>query len=199
MIPVACQPEPATFDENVRQPGAAFLRWTPQPTNKDFKRHNYWQKALLDLQRAYGGICAYSAMWLHPVGSVDHFVPKSANPPLAYEWSNFRLTSERLNNYKADATDLIDPFDVQPGWFELDLATFFVRPGSGLPADLEAKIARTIETLRLNHDALVQQRFDIAKEYADGNVNLQYLLNRYPFIGSELLRNNQHESIKGTL
>lgn len=131
---------------------------------------------------------------------MDHFEPKSLKPELAYEWSNYRLASERLNSYKADSTAVVDPFDVQAGWFELDFATFFVLAGTQLHVDVTNRIEETIRTLRLNSDdSLVRNRFEITKDYADGHVTLNYLQSRYPFIGSELIRQGRQDSIKGTL
>jgi len=200
MMPVVRQPEPNTFDGDVRQPGVAFLKTSPNPTRKQFRKHGYWTKCLPDLRRAYGGVCAYSSMWIPFGGSVDHFEPKSVKPLLAYEWSNYRLASERLNHYKADSTSVVDPFEVQSGWFELDFATFFVLPGPQLPVDVTARIEETIRTLRLNSDdSLVRGRFDITKDYADGHVTLGYLQSRYPLISSELIRQGLQDSIKGTL
>ncbi len=129
--------------------------------------------------------------------SVDHFVPKAVNPDLAYEWSNYRLASPRLNSYKGDHTDVLDPFLILPGWFVLNLANFLVEPNTGLERQIETEVRNTIEILRLNRDdSLVDLRFKIVRDYATGLVNFEYLRARYPFIASELERQNQREAIK---
>ena len=129
--------------------------------------------------------------------SVDHFVPKSVDANLAYEWSNYRLSSLRLNSYKGDRTDVLDPFLILQGWFVLNLTNFLVEPSTGLEQQIETEVRNTIQVLRLNRDdALVNLRFKTVRDYAKGLVNFDYLTAYYPFIASELDRQNQKEAIK---
>src|SRR5437016_11863402 len=103
MIPVQEKPEPADFSANVRLPGQAFLRRIPRPTKKQYGTQGarFWVNAREDLFRAYSGVCAYCAQFvLRKDMTVDHYVPKCADPKLAYEWSNYRLSRKKLNNYK---------------------------------------------------------------------------------------------------
>lgn len=132
--------------------------------------------------------------------SVDHFAPKSVRPDLAYEWTNFRLALDKINSYKADSVDVLDPFLVQPGWFVLDFATLYVAVGDDVPAPMDAAVQRTIDVLRLNRDeSLVTFRYAVAKEYSDGYITLAHLERRYPFIAFELARQGCVDSIKGKL
>jgi hypothetical protein len=200
LIPVVVQQEPATFASSVRAPGARYLNANPSPTSQQFRKHAYWKSCLSELRVVYNGVCAYSSIWVGIQASVDHFVPKSVRPDLAYEWSNYRLALDKINSYKADSIDVLDPFIVQPGWFVLDFATFYVVPGDGLAVVDEAAVERTIDVLRLNRDdALVQLRYSVVKEYADGDTTLNHLWRRYPFIASELIRQDRVDSIKGTM
>lgn len=129
--------------------------------------------------------------------SVDHFVPKTVDSNLAYEWSNYRLASLRLNSYKGDHTDVLDPFLILRGWFVLNLTNFLVEPSTGLELRIEAEVRNTIEILRLNRDdVLVNLRFKIVRDYAKGLVNFEYLSTYYPFIASELDRQGQKEAIR---
>jgi len=197
MIPVALQPEPHDFEVTVRTPGRAFLRRNPRPTSDDFKKKRFWQNCLPDLRQAYSEICAYSACWIYAEGTVDHFWPVSVKPELAYEWSNYRLALSKLNSYKGDKTDVLDPFHIQEGWFVLNFTNFYVEPNAGLETTVETAVKRTIEAFRLNEDdCLVRLRFSIVKDYAQGRISLEYLVHRYPFIGKELERQNLTESIK---
>jgi hypothetical protein len=80
---------------------------------------------------AYHQICAYSCFRIHPVTgaqSADHFAPKSQSWRKVYQWSNYRLCSGRLNARKNDYGDVLDPFEIQPGWFQLELLGFQVIP-----------------------------------------------------------------------
>ncbi len=189
MIPVELQPEPIDFDANVRKPGKAFLAKTPSPKRKDFKENSHWRKSANNLYTAYSGICAYSCFYMPSFSTIDHFLPKSTYPEYAYEWHNFRLCSQRLNNYKDDSTDVLDPFSIQLGWFVLDFPSCLVRSGQGLPDDLRQKVETTINRLHLNlDDDLVQERCDIMVYYASGEVNLAFMTRRYPFLAKEIVR-----------
>lgn len=202
LIPVIPQPEPGNFAASVRNPGATFLRSLRRPpTIVQFNRNNFWTHALRDLISAYGSICAYSASWIPTAtqASVDHFRPKSKHPNLAYEWSNYRLATKEMNSHKGDATDILDPFALQPGWFVLDMASFHIRPNRGLPTPLMESIQNTITILKLNHDAYVQMRFEIVRDYSKGDVSLRFIQRRYPFIASELVRQNLTTAILGTM
>lgn len=198
MIPVVPQPEPPSFEDKVRSPGRSFLRKFANPSNELFKRASYWQACLPELRQAYSEICAYSGCWVHyEGGTVDHFLPRSVRPDLAYEWTNYRLAFAKLNFYKGSSTNVLDPFHIQEGWFALDFANFFVQPNPDLPSDVETAVRTTISILRLNtDDLLVQLRFSVVKDYAKGDLTFDLLRRRYPFIASELQRQALTETIR---
>ena len=188
MIPVALEPEPADFDEGVRQRGQQFLG--PHGVAvRSGKLRNYWREAVNDLYRLYDGICAYTCIYLAPPGTLDHFLPKSKYPELAYEWSNYRLASAIINNRKGESEDILDPFIVQPGWFTMDFPSCLIKMSDLIPSDRARKAACTIEVLKLNDDErLVQDRCDIIMEYVERRVTLSFLERRYPFIAVEIKR-----------
>lgn len=205
MIFVQEQPEPSDFTAKVRNPGRAFLRRVPHPTSRQYttEKQRHWKNCLSDLYTAYSGICAYSAQWIPPYiskGSVDHYIPKHLAPELAYEWSNYRLCTERMNNNKDDAMDVIDPFKILDGWFTINFATFFIEPEDSLPDYLKTAVDDTIVRLKLNDDdTLVQERANVVQWYADEDVSIGFLEQRYPFIASELDRQGLREAIKARL
>jgi len=190
LIPVGPQAEPAGFEPNVRRPGRAFLRTNATPSTEDFKPHQYWKWAAKELYEAYRRVCAYSCMYIPtPPGTIDHYLPKSKRPDRAYEWDNFRLALHRMNRYKADRTDIIDPFLVGPGWFVLDMPSCLVRAGSGLTPQEKQRVDTTIDALKLNEDdSLVQDRCDVMLMFAQGDVKLPFLQKRYPFLAAEVIR-----------
>lgn len=190
VIPTLPRAEPASFDVAVRRPGRAFLAGTQNPTTKQFRANSYWKNSAKELYAAYTGICAYSCFYIMPPpGTTDHFLPKSTHPQDAYEWSNFRLCSHRVNGYKGDSICVIDPFVVQPGWFVLDFPSCLVRPGLGLAPVLTEQIEITIAVLKLNQDDFfVQERCNLMVDFAGGHVTLDYLTRRYPFLAAEILR-----------
>jgi hypothetical protein len=189
LIPVALQPEPAGFHANVRVPGQRFLATHPHPSNKDFKGNTYWKWAANELHAAYRGICAYTCFYHVPSGTIDHFLPKSAHPNLAYEWNNFRLASHRANSYKGQSMDVLDPFIIQPNWFALDVPSCLMIPGAGLGEPITSQVQRTIDVLHLNSDdTFVQERCDVMLAYANGDVSLDFLHRRFPFLAAEIVR-----------
>lgn len=195
MIFVQEQAEPEDFHRKVRTPGQAFLRVNRNPSSKEYKPHRYWKD--IDLHAAYGGICAYSAHWIPPRGTVDHWIPKSANSELAYEWSNYRLCAEKMNKNKDNKLDVMDPFGIQNGWFVINFATFFIEPEDGLPGYIKTAVSDTISRLRLNDDdILIQDRANTVVLYSNGDVPFDFLLERYPFIAYELERQRLRDDIK---
>ena len=96
--------------------------------------------------------------------SVDHFVPKTVDPTLAYEWNNnYRLASGRVNSCKGNQTNILDPFLVDSDWFEMDIPSCrALKAKSGVAGDLRRQINATINSLRLNgDDYYVQERCNI--------------------------------------
>lgn len=128
-------------------------------------------------------------MYLPEQGSVDHFVPKTINPALAYEWSNYRLASGRVNSCKGNQTNILDPFKVSNEWFEIDIPSCLLRAKRDLPHDLRASINSTISSLRLNtDDYYVQERCNILIDYAKKEITFNFLKRRYPFLAKEVER-----------
>lgn len=191
MIPVQPQPEPESFSDRVRMPGAAFLSNLPNPTAKQWVRKEYWRKALPDMRTSYHGICAYSALWISSVTgghSIDHFVPRALRPDLAYEWTNFRYASSKLNARKGTQS-ILDPFQVEPDSFTLDFDSFLVKPSSHLASEQKTAVQHTINVLKLNDDeACVELRQDYVTWFRTGDITFAHLERRAPFIAYELQR-----------
>ena len=189
MSPVIRQPEYPEFDVQVRQPGLVFLNGNPNPSTRAFKQYNYWSRASRNLHAAYSGCCAYTTKYLVDTGSVDHFLPKNKYPHLAYEWDNYRLARQKINTRKSDTEEVVDPFIVEIGWFILDLPSCLIRPGNGLSQELGKKVNSTINILQLNaDDRLVQERCDLLVDLADGDITMNFLDRRYPFLSAEVRR-----------
>lgn len=189
MIRVSPEPEYPAFDQQVRTPGNAFLADYPNPTSAQFKKKNYWSRAANELHSAYSGICAYTAVYLPELGSVDHFRPKTNYPGLTYEWSNYRLASGRVNSTKGNQEGIIDPFEVGDDWFHLDIPSCLLKPNPGLSRDLQTRIRSTINSLRLNdNDYYVQERCNILIAFAQSEIALNFVKRRYPFLAKEIER-----------
>lgn len=199
MIHVDLQPEPAHFNNDVRIPGQRFLAQNPNPVSKQWKKKDFWRKISSDLYSSYNGICAYTGLWF-PIStspaSVDHFWPKSIKPEMAYEWKNYRLTTQIMNSYKEDFI-IVDPFDICNGDFILDFPSCLIKVNPNLSQEKKSKYQYTIDVLKLNSsDTQVQARCDIVLDYVNSDISLQHLRRRYPFIAYELERQNLIDKIK---
>lgn len=213
MICVAQASEPASFDSNVRRRGldaiAELVGEPPSRKRRGPKRKNtfasrdqipadafptFWRDALQDLHDAYGGVCAYLALYIEPgtgAPSIDHFVPKSKDWRLVYEWSNYRLCSLLINGHRGDREIAHDPFLLQPGLFALEFVAYQVIPGPAAGAPDTALVTSTIEVLGLNQRDCRKAREEYVAAYRDGppdGIALARLERRAPFIAQELRR-----------
>lgn len=202
MIRVGNPPVPQDFDERVKTPGMAFLRQYPEPTSALWKMHRYWRHAHEDLYGALGGICSYCASFTPRRSddsgvdhtSIDHFIPKSKNQALAYEWDNFRLCRSRLNHRKGNSDDVIDPYIVENGKFRLNFANFLITPGNNLPNSESELIENSIKRLALNDDEYyVNERARVVYSYASGTMGFSVIERFYPFIAMEMASQNFDE------
>ena len=204
MIRVAPAPEPAQFNDKVRQPGLALIaRLAAQAGSEDAIEPNqlkdYWREALDDLLVGYNHICAYLSVYISRAtgeASVDHMVPKSKALDLVYEWSNYRLACRQMNSRKGVA-EVLDPFEVGEGWFALELVAFQVLPGRGLSAGVRARVVDTIETLGLSDSDCRKLRAKYAHDYWEGRIELSYLRDHAPFVAKELERQGRLANFAG--
>ena len=201
MMRVHPAPEPDAFDEVVRQPGRRALdRLAAEKYSgsieavpaREFPSH--WRNSLDDLLAAYNRICSYLCLYIRRgtgARSVDHMVPKSMAWDRAYEWDNYRLACSLMNSRKGAAASVLDPFDVEEGWFVLELFAFQVLPAQGLADPTAAAVEATIKRLRLNDEECRGAREEYAVEYWREEVSLDYVERRAPFVANELRRQNR--------
>lgn len=192
MIPVAAQPEPAAFDADVRQKGLAHLNNKgfnldqPLPPNADIQP--YWRDCLTDMHQVYGGVCAYIGVFFERGlggGSVDHFVAKSANAGLVYEWSNYRLACSTMNSRKREYSDVLDPFYLAPDLFRLQLSTGRIYPNPNLAAMAMQVVEKTIARLGLDDPQCRELRVRWYQEYLEYHLPSDYLKRKSPFVWHE--------------
>lgn len=195
MIHVVSQPEPASFDAEVRQKGLAWLRKKkialdqPLPTKTTIEP--YWRDCLDEMHSSYNGCCAYLAVFFERVtggGSVDHFIAKSKRADLAYEWDNYRLACSRMNSRKREYDDVLDPFEVETGWFHLEPVTGHIYPNPHLPAEQKQAVQATIDRLGLDDAGNQEIRARHYQEYWEGYYTADFLLKRSPLVWHEAQR-----------
>jgi hypothetical protein len=124
-------------------------------------------------------------------GTADHYVPKSLDVSRAYDWHNYRFACSRMNARKGVAAAVLDPLEVQDGWFQLELVRFQLHAAPGLPVAVVASIDRTIDLLRLNDEACKETRADWCEAYWAGDIGLSFLERRVPLLARELRRQDR--------
>ena len=184
MIHVDPQPEPPGFDALVRQRGSRALA----EGREDLPP--YWRDCLPDLYQCYRGVCAYLCV-LIPRGtgarSVDHVAPKSKRRDLAYEWGNYRLVSVLMNSRKREFEDVLDPFEIDDGWFVLELSFLQVMPSPSLDEPTRSKVQATIDRLGLNDAECVAARALYYQPYVEGLLAPEQLREWSPFVARQAL------------
>jgi len=200
LIPVAPQPEPASFDSRVRIPGTSSLLAqginiaAPLPPRTSL--HPYWRDCMDDLYRSYDGICAYLGIYIERAtgaASADHFVAKSSLPGLAYEWDNYRLACLAMNRLKNRFDDVLDPFSIPADLFRIELITGRIYCNSSHPLHLRKKAGKTIARLQLDSGINRTMR---SKHFSDylalssqaGAAARNYFKSQSPFVWTEIVR-----------
>lgn len=181
MIRFEQPPEPTDFDERVRQRGSGWLKNNPHPQ----RPRDYWTPFRPQLADGFGNLCAYSCMY-EPVGTVDHFLSCKNERYLAYEWSNYRFSAGWVNSSKQTVdSDVLDPFEVESGWFEILLPSLHLVVTKAVPTELREKAQFTIERLRLVEDERVlRQRAGWYELYLQEKINLDALRQCAPLIAA---------------
>lgn len=203
MIRIAQFPPPASYAQRVKIPGENFLARNPHPTNKEFNKHSYWRRMHEDLHTLYAGICAYCASWTprnssttNDRSTVDHFIPKSVSPIMAYQWENFRLCRSRINANKGINLKVMDPFHVDNGWFQIDFLTFMVVASPTSSQIVFDRVTDSIRILCLNDNDYVNERVEVIRRYCLDIITFDNLRENWPFIASEILRVNFDMTLK---
>lgn len=186
MIHFSAPPEPNNFDQKVRQPGAVWLVQNPAGRPKD-----YWKECKGDLADAFRSLCAYSAMY-EPVGTVDHYLSCDNYRDQAYQWSNYRFASGWINSSKRTADDtVLDPFQVEDGWFEILLPSLQLVLTDAVPAHEVARAKYTLSRLHLRDDErVIRQRREWYRMYQEGELSLEGLEKKAPLIAQTVKRHH---------
>ena len=180
MIECGSVPEPPEFCQRARIPGNQWLAAHPNAK----RPRDYWSPFKGDLAAGFQMRCAYSAMF-EPVGTVEHFVSWHESRLHAYEWTNYRYSAAWINSSKKNeqSSNLMDPFSVQDGWFEVILPSLQLRVSNSIPGTLRALAEYTIRRLRLVHDERVmRQRREWYRMYQCGELSFDGLEKKAPLI-----------------
>lgn len=182
MIPVQPVPEPAAFDSDARQPGNAWLTANPEAE----RVRDFWSPFRNELRRGFRDLCGYAAMFDPTGGTVDHYLSVRNHRHLAYEWSNYRFASSTMNSIKRTADDaVLDPYEIQNGWFEILLPSLQMRVTADVPAQYRARAEATLSLLKLRDDErLVRWRQSWYAMHVAGELSLEGLERVAPLIAA---------------
>lgn len=178
--------KPRGFVEKCEVPGAAWLAANPAAT----RPNDYWSPFKPNLAAAFGSLCGYSAMF-EPVGTVDHFVSWNEDRNRAYDWSNYRYAAAWINSSKRSVTSIqiLDPFDVGDGWFEVLLPSLQLVVAQKAPASVRARAEFVLTRLHLGDDErVIRQRREWYRMYVDGELTLEGLAKKAPLIAAAVRR-----------
>jgi hypothetical protein len=180
--------EPPAFEMKCRIPGRQWLSDHP-----DYQRpKDYWTVFEPQLRHAFNEMCGWCAMFIMR-GQMDHFIPvatlrKTGQDHLAYEWGNFRYIEPWINQKKLDA-DVLDPFLVQPGWFEITLPSLQLLPTDKIPDDFREIAVFTVNRLGLrDHEVMIRYRESWFALYRKHQLTLDGLRQIAPLIAEAIER-----------
>jgi hypothetical protein len=99
------------------------------------------------------------------------------------------LVCQTLNGRKGTYEHLLDPFNVQTGWFWIDFPSLLVRPADGLDPALAARIIETRDKLGLNDEGTcLKSRERYVKDYCLHGLPYALLQRDAPFLAGEIQR-----------
>ena len=178
MIPVPPVPEPPTFNEKARVPGN---RWLAKHSSDAKSPQNYWSQFKPQLADAFGYRCAYCTMWISD-GTVDHFISCHEDRSQAYEWGNYRYCLGSINSRKGatPAGRLLDPYEVQEGWFKIILPSLELQVSDTVPQQFREQAHFVLDKLGLNNESMVDLRCEWYRMYTSEELNLDGLRKKSP-------------------
>jgi len=190
--PLTRDNEPELFHVNCREPGAAFL--AEDPPRDPHEKSEWWCQFQPDLAEHFSHRCGWTALAIGLEGDVDHYLAcgdregrPSPHRHLAFEWGNYRYASGTINSRKGNLDDaILDPCEVDEGWFEIVLPNFVLIPTDRLPEVLRGKAETTIEKLKLFNDHKIRfSRWEWYSRYwNNGNPLMDLLQNDAPLVAA---------------
>ncbi|HEX7136668.1 MAG TPA: hypothetical protein VF219_02430 [Vicinamibacterales bacterium] len=136
------------------------------------------------MRAGFGSLCGYAAMLDPTGGTVDHYFSYRNRPELAYEWSNYRFASSTMNSIKRTADDeVLDPYEVGDGWFEIILPSLQMRVTDRVPREHRSRAEATLSRLKLRDDErVIRWRQSWYEMYRAGRLTIDGLQQVAPLI-----------------
>lgn len=128
-------------------------------------------------------------MWIES-GTVDHHRAWKTHPELAYEWDNYRYVSEWINKSKQKlGEELLDPYEVGEGWFEISLPDLQMKATDKVPPELRPRAEVTLDRLHLRHDErFLRCRRSWLEMFEAGKITLEGLADVAPLLAEAVRR-----------
>ncbi|MBP8073502.1 MAG: hypothetical protein KAY96_01980 [Bacteroidia bacterium] len=93
-----------------------------------------------------------------------------------------------MNSRKGRSQDVLDPFQIQNGWFEIDFTTGRVKANEDIDLQIHIQVKQTIKRLRLNDMRSKKQRIQFFDRWLTKKITLEIVKEDAPFIHAEILR-----------
>lgn len=135
------------------------------PKNEDGtdKVYTSYGQAKDDLRERLSSFCSYCEMNIDNQPDIEHVSPKSKNPNLLNEWSNFLLGCKTCNTIKDNNNDSRDGYvfpDIQNTSFLFVYSENDVKVKDNLSADIEVLAIATFDLLKLDRKLDTSNRID---------------------------------------
>lgn len=191
MIPVAPVPEPPEWI-SYHQAGLVILA----TSSSNERPTDLWSEFKPVLRKGFGGRCGYTAMY-EPVGTVDHYLSCKNHRAKAYDWDNYRYVSAWINSSKKTIDDkVLDPYEVQDGWFEIHLPSLQLCLTSAIPAHMRAKAKFTLKRLHLKDDErVIGQRQELLDMYESKELTLAGLQRMAPLLAAAIQKRDSASTV----
>lgn len=184
--------QPSLFGTNCREPGASWL--AAHPSKDPHEKSGWWSQFRPDLAKHFEHRCGWLATSIGQDGIVEHYLScgnrkgdPSPHRDRAFDWTNYRYASGPINSRKGTHDNsILDPCEVEAGWFEVTLHGFQLLPTDALPDNLAEKAKFTLKTLGLRNGYHARwTRWNWYKRYWNGgNPHLELLEADAPLIAA---------------
>lgn len=190
MIPVARPQEPVGFDQECRKPGNGWLTEHP---DEDPHKHPLWSAYRDDLRTAFEARCGFLAMYVTR-GTIDHWVSVHTDRTKAYDWSNYRFVDGAVNSSKKPSWEgrLLDPFEVQDGWFEVLLPSLQLVVADIPDDEVRSRAEFTLDKLHLRDgEDVIRLRREWMRLYEESKLTLDGLRQVAPLLARAVERSER--------
>lgn len=135
------------------------------PKNEDGtdKVYTSYGQAKDDLRERLSSFCSYCEMNIDNQPDIEHVSPKSKNPNLLNEWSNFLLGCKTCNTIKDNNNDSRDGYvfpDIQNTSFLFEYSENDVKVKDNLSEDIKVLATATFDLLKLDRKLDTSNRID---------------------------------------